>query len=105
VKVYSWGTLNQDISIWSGRVAGQVFWERRFDADSQITVDFSCECTLGADLYEVQAAVTQELDRYFGDQRTLHWRDEAAFFQVLVRHQEYFFGGVCDMRMRADAGD
>jgi lipopolysaccharide transport system ATP-binding protein len=34
-------------------------------------------------------------------QRILHWVDEAAFFQVLMKNDEYFFGGVVDMKMRA----
>lgn len=101
VKIYSWGTLNQDIMIWAGRSAGPVFWERSFRAAQTLTVDFEFPCTLGLNLYEVQAAVSQEEDRYYGAQRMLHWRDEAAFFQVLVAKHEYFFGGVCDLRMTA----
>jgi lipopolysaccharide transport system ATP-binding protein len=31
----------------------------------------------------------------------LHWVDEAAFFQVIIHQDEYFFGGVCDLGMKA----
>jgi len=31
----------------------------------------------------------------------LHWKDEAAFFHVTQKFQEYYFGGVMDMRMVA----
>lgn len=105
VKIYSWGTLNQDISIWSGRRSGQVFWERLFQAGETIQVDFVCEARLGTNLYEVQAAVSEEEDRFYSAQRILHWKDEAAFFQVLVPKHEHFFGGVVDLRMTAHVRD
>jgi lipopolysaccharide transport system ATP-binding protein len=101
VKMYSWGTLNQDIAIWSGRAAGEVFWDRTFRAGDRCTIEFSCPCTLGVDTYEIQLALTQELDRYYNTQRMIHWRDEAAFFRVVQHRQEYFFGGVSDLRMTA----
>lgn len=101
VKIYSWGTLNQDISIWNKRATGTVFWDRAFAAGERVVVEFDCDCTLGMNFYEVQASVSQENDRSYRDQRMLHWVDEAAFFQVVVHQDEYFFGGVCDMRMRA----
>jgi len=105
VKVYSWGTLNQDISIWSGRATGPVFWDRKFKAGEEIVVDLECDCPLGANFYEVQAAISQENDRYYQSQRMLHWRDEAAFFQVVMAAHEYFFGGLCDLRMKAHVRD
>lgn len=101
VKMYSWGTLNQDIAIWSGRASGPVFWERCFRAGEEFEVEFQFECDLGMNFYEIQSAVSEENDRYYGAQRMLHWRDEAAFFQVLIAPREYFFGGVCDLRMSA----
>lgn len=101
VKMYSWGTLNQDIAIWSGRATGRVFWDRAFCAGERCTVELACPCVLGSDTYEIQLALTQELDRYYNNQRTLHWRDEAAFFRVVQHRQEYFFGGVADLRMTA----
>ncbi len=101
LKIYSWGTLNQDMAIWAGLAAGPIFWERRFQPDERLCVEFETVCDLGLNLYEVQAAVSQEHDRFYNAQRMLHWRDEAAFFQVLIARREYFFGGVCDMRMSA----
>lgn len=32
----------------------------------------------------------------------LHWRDEAAFFHVNVLRDEYFFGGILDLKMTAE---
>lgn len=101
VKMYSWGTLNQDIAIWSGRAAGEVFWDRSFRAGDRVEVELAFECTLGMDFYEVQASITHERDRFYRDQRMLHWLDEAAFFHVVVHQDEYFFGGVCDLKMTA----
>lgn len=107
VKMYSWGTLNQDISCWSRRSKGfegsaqPIFWEREFAAGERVEVEFSCACTLGMNFYEVQAHVSEERDKYYRDQHMLHWLDEAAFFQVIVHQDDYFFGGVCDLRMVA----
>lgn len=105
LKVYSWGTLNQDIQGWARAPDTPAFWDRKFAAGQMIEVDFECPCTLGVNLYEVQASVSQELDRNYGAQRILHWRDEAAYFQVLMRNQEYFFGGSFDLRMCARVRD
>lgn len=44
-------------------------------------------------------SITEEKDRYYGSQRMLHWKDEAAFFRVLMKRHEYFFGGVVDLEM------
>lgn len=101
VKMYSWGTLNQDISIWSGHAQGEVFWDRTFTHGEKIEVEFICPCTLGMNFYEVQAHISQERDKYYRDQRMLHWVDEAAFFQVIVHQNDYFFGGVCDLQMQS----
>lgn len=99
VKVYSWGTLNQDISVWSGRTNSEVFWEKSFEADQDIEVHFQSECNLGSNFYEIQAFVSEENDKYYGAHHTLDWLDEAAFFEVRVDQKDYYFGGVCDMQM------
>lgn len=102
VKLYSWGTLNQDMQQWSEVDAQAVgVWDRHFIADQPFTVRFEFVCALGMNFYEVQASVSEEVDRHGGAQRMLHWRDEAAFFQVGMRAKEYTFGGVCDLQMRA----
>lgn len=105
VKVYSWGTLNQDISLWSGRpeapADAEPFWERSFEPGELVEVDFSCECRLGAGFYEVQALVAEEKDKHYGAERMLHWQDEAAFFTVALAREQYYFGGVTDMMMQA----
>jgi lipopolysaccharide transport system ATP-binding protein len=101
VKMYSWGTLNQDISVWSGNSGEEVVWDRWFEPGERITADLTCECSLGQNFYEVQASITQEHDRFYKDQHVLHWIDEAAFFQVVVHQDEYFFGGAVDLRMTA----
>jgi lipopolysaccharide transport system ATP-binding protein len=104
IKLYSWGTLNQDMFILAGRAAGDVFWHRAFEAGERFTVVFEWTCGLGANLYEIQAAITQEGKPYYAEQRMLHWRDEAAFFHVTLRQREYHFGGAADLRMRARCG-
>ncbi len=101
VKIYSWGTLNQDHRIWSGLATGEALWDKSLVAGTTIAVDFECDCHLGLGFYEVQSTITEAPTRQFPDQRIIHWRDEAAFFQVLLRSDENFFGGICDMRMAA----
>lgn len=122
VKVHSWGTLNQDIATRSGlrpyddptgaggEHEGQMHappcvWDRHFAAGSAATVEFEWLCTLGAGFYELQACVSQEATPDYRNQRMLHWLDEAAFFEVKVAREEYFFGGLCDLRMRAEVLD
>lgn len=102
VKLYSWGTLNQDVTEWAEAGNQQPgVWGTTFRADEPFVVRFEFDCALGLNFYEVQASVSEELERFGGAQRMLHWRDEAAFFQVGMRQKEYTFGGVCDLRMRA----
>ncbi|WP_459018374.1 ABC transporter ATP-binding protein [Stenotrophomonas sp. PSU_St142] len=103
VKLYSWGTLNQDVNAWAerGRDDSGV-WNMMFPADVPFVVRFTFDCALGMNFYEVQVSVSEEIEQFGGAQRMLHWRDEAAFFQVGMRQKEYTFGGVCDLRMHAE---
>ena len=101
LKIYSWGTLNQDMEVLAGLREGSVFWRRQIHAGERFAVWLECECTLGANLYEIQAAISYEETPDYVSQRMLHWVDEAAFFQVSTRHSEYFFGGIVDLKMTA----
>ncbi len=105
VKIYSWGTLNQDIAILAGLMDGDVFWRRRFAAGQQFSVVFEFQCGLGPNLYEIQAAVSFEGKPYYSEQRMLHWMDEAAFFTVTSDPRVYHFGGVTDLRMTSQLQD
>jgi len=100
-KVYSWGTLNQDIVVWAGGAQGDVFWEKSFQPGDEVIVTLSLEGNLGAGNYEVQGVVSRELERGYGSQQVLHWRDEMGFFRVEMNPREYFFGGVCDLHGKA----
>lgn len=101
IKIYSWGTLNQDMQILSGARDGDLFWKREIKRGEEFDVWLNCDSILGPNLYEIQAAVSfEETPDYMG-QRILHWKDEAAFFQTLMRQDEYFFGGLSDLRMEA----
>ncbi len=101
VKIYSWGTLNQDMTIRARNLDIPIFWERRFEANDRFQVIFESPCDLGENLYEIQAAISVEETMNYLSQRMLHWMDEAAFFQVSIKRDEYFFGGVVDLRMSA----
>lgn len=101
VKVYSWGTLNQDMKNAHLRIGAPLFWQKRVDAGENFSVNFHFECVLGVNLYEVQASVSYEETPDYMSQRILHWVDEAAFFQVLVDREKYFFGGLTDLKMSA----
>lgn len=101
VKIYSWGTLNQDMFRRAEGSTLPQFWDAHWESGQQFSVTLMCECALGVNLYEVQVGVSfEETPDYMG-QRILHWKDEAAFFQVLMKREEYHFGGVVDLRMRA----
>ena len=101
VKLYSWGTLNQDMANIAAQNGASLFWNKSVSAGEEFEVVFKAACSLGVNLYEIQAAVSYEGTPDYHNQRMLHWRDEAAFFQVLIKREEYFFGGVLDMRMEA----
>jgi lipopolysaccharide transport system ATP-binding protein len=101
IKIYSWGTLNQDMALISSGCKEVVFWDKKFSSGDNFEVVLETNCCLGENLYEIQAAVSYEESPDYLNQRILHWRDEAAFFQVLIKRDEYFFGGVIDMQMRA----
>jgi len=99
VKLYSWGTLNQDIAVLAGITNKDIFWRKNFEAGQCFSVVFDFICGLGVNLYEVQASITKEGKPYYSEQRILHWIDEAAFFTVTPDPYVYHFGGVVDMRM------
>jgi lipopolysaccharide transport system ATP-binding protein len=101
VKVYSWGTLNQDIARWADRTPGEAFWDMKFEPGRELTVQMSFEGNLGAGHYEVQAVVSRELDKHYGAQQVLHWRDQAGLFKVDMDPRARFFGGICDLRAKA----
>ncbi len=101
IKIYSWGTLNQDKQLLDSHREGEVFWKRVIRSGEDFTVWLECECTLGPNFYEIQAAISYEGNPDYTAQRLLHWKDEAAFFQTMIRQDEYFFGGICDLRMLA----
>ena len=101
IKIYSWGTLNQDMQVLNGALGGEVFWTREIQENEDFDVWFECSCTLGPNLYEIQAAISYEGKPDYTEQRILHWKDEAAFFQTLIRQNEYTFGGMTDLRMKA----
>lgn len=100
VKVTSWGTLNADIDTWHRGLARETTWERSFRKGEEFTAVFSGRVNLGHNLYEVQATITEEGQRFYGAQRILHWRDEAAFFNVSHHTDTYTYGGVCDMGLQ-----
>ncbi|MDH1683281.1 ABC transporter ATP-binding protein [Pseudomonas chengduensis] len=101
VKIYSWGTLNQDMEVLARNSRDEIFWSRQAKAGEIFDVELEMQCSLGVNLYEVQGSISYEENPDYTAQRILHWVDEAAFFQVLMRREEHFFGGVADLKMRA----
>ncbi|MBS0466864.1 MAG: ABC transporter ATP-binding protein [Proteobacteria bacterium] len=104
VKIYSWGTLNQDMALHSKGENKQLFWSRVVKADQIFDVELEMECSMGVNLYEIQGSISYEETPDYMNQRILHWVDEATFFQVLMKRDDYFFGGVIDLKMRARWG-
>ncbi|WNC89090.1 ABC transporter ATP-binding protein [Paraburkholderia sp. FT54] len=103
IKMYSWGTFNQDAELIAGKQEGFIFWNRKFRSGEEHSVVFTMDsCALGENFYEVQASLIHQESMNFSDQAILHWIDEAAFFMVRARVDTHFFGGVCDLHMRAE---
>ncbi|QNK02742.1 ABC transporter ATP-binding protein [Dyella telluris] len=101
LKIYSWGTLNQDMQVAAGLQDAPVFWERAFAKGEESCALFDFVCPLGPGFYEIQAAVSHEGQPDYSEQTILHWKDEAAFFQVFMDQKTYHFGGSFDLRMSA----
>lgn len=101
LKIYSWGTLNQDMQVAAGLQEAPVFWERVFAKGEEAYALFDFVCPLGPGFYEIQAAVSHEGQPDYSDQTILHWKDEAAYFQVFMDQKTYHFGGSFDLRMTA----
>jgi lipopolysaccharide transport system ATP-binding protein len=101
IKIFSWGTLNQDMRILANGGQEDLFWKKQIVPEEDFGITLQCECSLGANLYEVQACVSYEETPDYMNQSILHWIDEAAFFQVVIRRDENFFGGVVDLNMSA----
>lgn len=102
MKLYSWGTLNQDMHIRAMGLHSEVFWKRVIKKGERFEVTLECDCNLGVNLYEIQGYVSYEETPDYLSQRLLHWVDEAAFFRVLMKNDEYFFGGILDLKMIAN---
>lgn len=100
-KIYSWGTFNQDIAIWFNDDKKETFWDRSFQSGERIDITLVIEANLGSGSYEVQAVVSRELEKHYGAQQILHWRDEIGLFSIDMNSREYFFGGICDLRGKA----
>lgn len=99
-KVTTWGTLNEDMPLFP-ETPEDAFWSRSFRAGEEFTVEFAGRCRLGANLYELEVVVAREYDRYYREQRILHWMDEAAHFSVVLREREYVFDGIADLCLRS----
>ena len=102
MKCYSWGTLSQDIRQEPSRDQ-TLFWGKRFEAGCAYKVELETEaCVLGAGFYEVEAQLTKRARVSFLESETVvHWLQEASFFSVRTEMAENFFGGLCDLRMKA----
>ena len=97
VKVYSWGSLNQDM----GARSRDSFWGRSFNPGDEFSVTLLLQGNLGLGNYEVQAVVSRELEPDYSKQVILHWRDEMGFFRVSSHSDGQFFGGICNLRGEA----
>jgi lipopolysaccharide transport system ATP-binding protein len=100
IKVTTWGTLNEDMQNFEHNPT-EAFWSRRFVKGDWFKVSFSGNCTLAANLYEVQIVVAREHDQYYANQQVLHWIDEANHFTVVLKNKEYVFDGICDLGLRS----
>jgi lipopolysaccharide transport system ATP-binding protein len=93
VKVYSGGTLNDDMARPDPALG---FWGLTHKAGIPVTVDFSFDCVLGQGKYEVQALVSHEGTPNYLDQTILAWKDDAAVLEVVRSPSR--FGGLVNLR-------
>ncbi len=101
-KIYSGGTFANDVNRWYRQPDVRGFWHESFRPGEQIVLNGKFECILGPNLYEVQAFICEEKENRPDHQRMIHWKDEAAFFIVSMDRQEYWFGGICDLKVESN---
>lgn len=100
-KIYSWGTLNQDMAIQNKKEGRSLFWDKSFRQGDIGEVTLSCPCNLAPGFYEIQTALTYEATCDYKNQVMLEWKDEAAFFHVIPSPYNHF-GGLFDLNMQAN---
>jgi len=103
VKVFSGGSYNYDLAGWSADPSHAGVWDQILSPGSYIT-EINFLNTLGENLYEVQAYLCEERTRTIGDQRMIHWMDEAAFFHVAMDKYRKWYGGVCNLSVKVNLG-
>lgn len=99
-KIYSAGTLNQDIRLINAG-KNSLFWNNTFKENEIFLVKLSFINSLGTNTYEIQAQISEEQTPDYMNQRMLHWIDEACFFNSIVP-REKFFGGAFDLNIKAE---
>jgi lipopolysaccharide transport system ATP-binding protein len=99
IKIYSGGTFADDFALWEKDPAAKGFWDRDFEAGEELDAELSFRCILGVNLYEVQTFICEERSRTVGNQRMIHWMEEAAFFSVTMNVHECWFGGICNLEV------
>jgi lipopolysaccharide transport system ATP-binding protein len=100
VKVYSGSSFADDLNKVCSNPDYKGIWHKTFPADKAISMEMSFECNLGDGFYEIQVFACEEQIFAPGHQRMLHWKDEAAFFTVLMDKSKRWFGGVCDLKLK-----
>lgn len=102
IKITSWGVLNNEIKHSFDLPPDASLRDKKIPSASKFTVKFHAPCTLGENFYEVQATVSLEKDRFYGDQQILHWKDEACFFTVTHQREKLIFGGICNLNFESE---
>jgi len=102
VKVYSGGSFAADLNAAYVTPDHKGIWHREFAAGEVFAIDMSFECNLGEGFYEIQAYICEEQMFAPGFQRMLHWKDEAAFFTVVMDRFKRWYGGICDINIQYD---
>jgi len=97
VKITSWGTLNE-LMLDSTK---SNLRKEDIKKNTRFKVVFSGICIMAQNFYEIQATVTRENDTCYGQQKILHWQDEAAFFNVSIKQCRHVVGGVVDIGLRS----
>lgn len=99
-KIYSWSTSN---------LSGKLLTQNNFN-DASCNgkefnyVEFEFECNLGSNLYQIESFVSKEVDSCFEEKEILDWVSMTGHFAVTVDKQKNFFGGICDLQMKAKLG-
>jgi len=97
LKIYSWSTSNHKLSL-------STVSKSKLNNDSVHikVIQFAFICSLGSNLYQIEAFITDEKNFDIQSKEVLDWVSKAGHFGVTVNKNKDFFGGAVNLHMTSE---